>query len=528
MISRLIALFMSIAVLSMSATAHAQEGCIADLDGDGVVNGNDLATVLVGWGSCAGCPGDVNGNGVVNGEDLASVLVRWGGTCAPTVTGISPDAGPLAGGVMVTITGDNLLSPTAVTFGGASATVVSSTKNAVSVIAPAHVSGPAAVLVTTQGGSASAGSFAYFGAPTIASVSPNVSAAVGGTTVHIDGSGFYGVPTVRFGKAASASVTVLSSSQLRVIVPAGQVGASVSVTVTTSSGAASLANGLSYIAAVVPAWATLIEALPDPAIVTSASLRAAITATGYAWRVRDNLTQIEMTLIPSGTFSMGCSASNQYACYPEESPVHNVTLSGAFYMGTFEVTQSQWSAQMGSNPAFHQSASTEVPAAEVPRRPVEQVSWNVVQGFLAATGMRLPTEAEWEYAYRAGTTTAFHGCPAFPDGTNDDALIGEIAWWNSNSIGQPRPVGGRAPNGFGLHDMAGNVWEWVSDWYSEGYYAVSPPIDPAGPATGTYRSLRGGSWNYVLPFWLRASYRIPNGSPDNANDHVGFRVARNP
>ena len=117
-------------------------------------------------------------------------------------------------------------------------------------------------------------------------------------------------------------------------------------------------------------------------------------------------------------------------------------------------------------------------------RPVEAVSWNTIQGFLSATGMRLPTEAEWEYAYRAGTTTAFHGWAGQPAGTNDDSLVGNIAWYSSNSGGQTRPVGGKAANGFGLHDMAGNVWEWVSDWYGSSYYASSPLEDPQGPTSG--------------------------------------------
>jgi len=277
-------------------------------------------------------------------------------------------------------------------------------------------------------------------------------------------------------------------------------------------------------------WATVLEFEPDPAVVTNASLRKAIAATGLPWRVRDNGTNIEMLLVPPGTFNMGCSASNQWSCVFHENPIHAVTLTNAFYIGRYEVTQAQWTARMGSNPSWFQSASAQVPAAQVPSRPVETVSWNTVQGFLSSTGLRLPTEAEWEYAYRAGTPTAFHSMPGFPSGTNDDTQVGNIAWWGSccggNSASQTRPVGGKAANSLGLHDMSGNVWEWVNDWYSSTYYGSSPSTNPAGPATGTERVVRGGSWT-DQSMDLRSSYR---GSimPGYTYMSVGFRVARAP
>jgi formylglycine-generating enzyme required for sulfatase activity len=279
-------------------------------------------------------------------------------------------------------------------------------------------------------------------------------------------------------------------------------------------------------------WATVLEFAPNPAVVANGSLRKAIASTGLPWRVRDNSSQIEMLLVPPGTFNMGCSASNQFACASDgrESPVHAVTLTNAFYIGRYEVTQAQWTARMGSNPSFHQRASAEVPAAQVPNRPVEQVSWNTIQGFLSATGLRLPTEAEWEYAYRADTTTAFHSMPGLPNGTNDDNQVGNIAWWGAysdgNSAEQTRPVGGKAANALGLHDMAGNVWEWVNDRYSSTYYASSPSTNPPGPATGTPRVLRGGSWVCVTGD-LRSSVRY-GVSPGATYSFLGFRVARAP
>ena len=276
----------------------------------------------------------------------------------------------------------------------------------------------------------------------------------------------------------------------------------------------------------VPSWATLIEAQPDPAVVTSATLRAAITATGLAWRVKDTATQMEMLLIPPGSFQMG-----EQGWAP---PVHTVTLTNAFYLGRYEVTQAQWQARMGSNPSYFQSASTQVPTAQVPNRPVEQVSWNMIGGaggFMAQTGMRLPTEAEWEYAYRAGTTTAFHGFTGYPNGTNYDSLVVNIAWYyggscSAGSACQTRPVGGKASNGFGLHDMSGNVLEWVNDWHSSSYYESSPAQNPPGPASGSYRALRGGAWNGATPF-LRASNR-GYGTPGYTGSNVGCRAARSP
>lgn len=276
----------------------------------------------------------------------------------------------------------------------------------------------------------------------------------------------------------------------------------------------------------VPAWATLIEAAPDPAVVTSSIHRNAIIATGLAWRVRDNASQIEMLLVPPGTFNMGCSPSNLHGCSIIEKPVHAVSLC-PFYIGRYEVTQAQWTARMGSNPSSFSFF------ADSPNRPVENVSWNTIQGFLLATGLRLPTEAEWEYAYRAGTTTAFHSMPGFPNGTNEDMLVGSIAWFSGNNGPWPEPtygtkvVGQKAANALGLHDMSGNVWEWVNDWFSGNYYASSPSTNPPGPATGLSRVLRGGSWTDDSRY-LRSSRR-DNAAPGDPSYLVyGFRVARSP
>jgi formylglycine-generating enzyme required for sulfatase activity len=202
-----------------------------------------------------------------------------------------------------------------------------------------------------------------------------------------------------------------------------------------------------------------------------------------------------------------------------------VTLTQAYYLGRYEVTQAQWTAVMGSNPSFFENPSAEVPAAQVPFRPVEQVSWNDIQDFEAATGLRLPTEAEWEYACRAGTQAAFN---LSPDGTNDDGLLGQLAWFSSNSAGQTRPVGQKLANNLGLHDMHGNVFEWCEDWKDHNYYSQSPTVDPLGPESGSNRVVRGGSLDGSLGSTdCRASWRDGYDPVDRVSV-FGFRAAKSP
>jgi formylglycine-generating enzyme required for sulfatase activity len=257
-----------------------------------------------------------------------------------------------------------------------------------------------------------------------------------------------------------------------------------------------------------------VEATPDPAVVTDITLRSAISASGLAWRVRDTATQMEMLCVPAGTFVMGCTASNQYECYGNENPAHSVTLTQAFYMGRYEVTQGQWVAMMGSNPSYFQGESY----PDAANRPVENVTWNNIQGYLSATGMRLASEAEWEYACRAGTTTAFN------NGSSDDASIGTIAWYDWNSGNQTHSVGGKAANALGLYDMSGNVSEWVNDYWLE--YSCGAQTNPLGPVSGTSRVLRGGSW--LQPSRDVRSSDRDGTYPFDPMQYLGFRVARNP
>jgi formylglycine-generating enzyme required for sulfatase activity len=531
-LQRLIVL-MSVLALSCGVVHRASAQCPGDVIPSGTVNGTDLAEVLALWGtSGAGSGADVNGDGMVNGQDLASVLGGWG-PCSPVINAVTPNVGTIAGGTTVTISGAYFSGTTAVAFGGAPATQVSVVNSTtLTAVTPAAVAAAVEITVTANGRVGSLSNAYSYSGSSITGVVPRVGAAQGGSAVVITGAFLANTSAVWFGDVPAQSFTQVSDTQVNAIAPAGMAETSVDVRLTTPAGLLVAPAAYSYVSIVVPTWATLIEAQPDPAVVWDADLRAAIAATGLAWRVKDTATQIEMVLIPPGSFQMGCSAFPQnplFGCSFIENPVHAVNLTNAFYLGRYEVTQAQWQARMGSNPSYFTNASAQVSTAQVPNRPVERVSWNMVAGaggFMAQTGMRLPTEAEWEYAYRAGTATPLHGFTGYLNGTNDDTLVGNIAWYDSNSNSQTRPGGGKAGNGFGLHDMAGGVWEYVSDWYSDSYYASSPAQNPAGPSTGYFRLGRGGSWNN--PYYdTRASTR-GTITPTEAFNIIGFRAARNP
>jgi formylglycine-generating enzyme required for sulfatase activity len=342
------------------------------------------------------------------------------------------------------------------------------------------------------------------------SLSPDIGPVSGGQLVTIRGRNLGSVTAVRFecGAGKPADVTIVSQDYftLSFYTPAGVEGSCGIISLEWSypngknGPTLRLANAYRYAEVATPDWATLIEALPDPSVVTDPALRDAIIATGSAWRIIHNETQIEMVLIPAGSFEMGCTADNPIYCQLYESPVHPVTLTEPFYMARYEVTQAQWTAVMGSNPSQFQG-----PKYDPFTRPVEGLFWQDARNFVCTTGMRMPTEAEWEYAYRAGTTTDFHGTPAFPNGTDDPSAADAIGWFGDipsqgeqpdcvpNSGGAPQPVGLKAANGFGLHDMAGNVMEWVGDRF--GVYSDEAQIDPMGDETSNQRVARGGAWD---------------------------------
>jgi len=258
--------------------------------------------------------------------------------------------------------------------------------------------------------------------------------------------------------------------------------------------------------------------------------------------VFENEIGMKFRLIPSGTFQMGS---------PEDEPrrldehLHKVTLTRAFYMGVYPVTQGEWTRVMGSNPSWFSSSgrgSDEVSGQDTSRFPVEQVSWNDAQKFLVklnalacAPGLlyRLPTEAEWEYSCRAGTTGpfsfsgAFNGYKVNYNSNGYKAILPYGTHDKGPCLERPSTVGSYKPNGFGLYDMHGNVWEWCLDWddgISNDYYYSSPPEDPAGPLSSHsgLRICRGGSWRSP-PCDCRSAMRSP-WEPEERTYECGFRV----
>ena len=229
-----------------------------------------------------------------------------------------------------------------------------------------------------------------------------------------------------------------------------------------------------------------------------------------------NGVKLEMVLIPAGEFLMGSPDSDKDA-QRREKPQHRVRITKPFYLGKYLVTQEQWEAVMGNNPSRFKG----------PKNPVEHVSWDDCQQFLEKLNAKvggggssqLPTEAQWEYACRAGSTTRY----CFGD---EESGLGEYAWYDANSGSKTHPVGEKKPNAWGLYDMHGNVWEWCQDWYDGGYYANSPTDDPTGPPGGSVRVLRGGSWHDAA----RCCRSACRGSlrPGYRDRTLGFRVARVP
>jgi formylglycine-generating enzyme required for sulfatase activity len=212
----------------------------------------------------------------------------------------------------------------------------------------------------------------------------------------------------------------------------------------------------------------------------------------------------DFVFIQPGSFHMGDAING---------PPHTITLTHGFFLQKTEVTQAQWIAVMGSNPSKFSTCG--------PNCPVESVNYDEVQKFIAAlnkqTGKhyRLPTEAEWEYAARAG---------AVGDLVEREDFAFQ-AWISENSGYKTHPVAQFPPNAWGLYDMAGNVWEWVSDWWSP--YTAAPWSDPTGPETGKYRVLRGGAWDQPATMARPAARNIVYTPESRLND-IGFRLARTP
>ena len=217
-----------------------------------------------------------------------------------------------------------------------------------------------------------------------------------------------------------------------------------------------------------------------------------------------------MIAVEGGTFQMGATSEQGSDAGSDESPVHSVTLS-SYYIGETEVTQELWEAVMGSNPSYFSG---------YPQRPVESVSWNDCQEFitklnnLTGKNFRLPTEAEWEYAARGGNKS--NGYKYSGSNTIDD-----VAWYTDNSSSKTHDVKTKQVNELGIYDMSGNVWEWCQDWY--GSYSSGSQTNPTGPASGSGRVRRGGSWGNYAEFC-----RVSNRSdyyPDYSTYDLGLRLS---
>ena len=233
-----------------------------------------------------------------------------------------------------------------------------------------------------------------------------------------------------------------------------------------------------------------------------------------AEKTHTNSIGMEFILIPAGEFVRTIPERRNDIGEVVPATRAAVTISTPFYLGVYEVTQVQWQTIMGNIPSKFKGR----------HNPVEQVSWDDAQEFIRRLNAkeghnryRLPTEAEWEHAARAGTSAEY----SFGD---DESALGQYAWYTDNAGQKTHPVGQKLPNPWGLYDMHGNVWEWVQDWYGE--YPASSVPDPAGPSSGVYRVDRGGCWlstenpcRSASRGYFSADYRLP---------FIGFRLALSP
>jgi formylglycine-generating enzyme required for sulfatase activity len=225
-------------------------------------------------------------------------------------------------------------------------------------------------------------------------------------------------------------------------------------------------------------------------------------------KIKDTIIGMKFTHIPAGDFMMGSDK------YNHEQPVHKVMIKNPFYLGTYPVTQREWKAVMGNNPSRFEGDDN---------LPVEKVSWDDVQKFIKKLNAseetdkyRLPSEAEWEYACHAGTTTRY----SFGD---DESELSEYAWYEDNSGSKTHPVGQKKPNPWGLYDMHGNVWEWVQDTWHDNYNGA-PTDGSAWEGSGSNRVDRGGSW-YNRAGLCRSAYRFVNDQGIRGL-YLGFRLVR--
>jgi formylglycine-generating enzyme required for sulfatase activity len=257
------------------------------------------------------------------------------------------------------------------------------------------------------------------------------------------------------------------------------------------------------------------DTTPEPSITPTPTptLKPTPTPTADLGETFTNTIGMEFVTIPAGEFEMG-SPSDEEGRFENEGLVHPVNIKKAFHMCRYEVTQKQWRAIMGDNPSYFTGDDL----------PVEWVSWDGVQEFIKKLNekegtdkYRLPSEAEWEYACRAGTTTRY----SFGD---SKSKLGDYAWYTDNSDKKTHPVGQKKPNSWGLYDMHGNVWEWVQDrWHSN--YDGAPADGSAWEGDDANRVIRGGGWLDYAAGYCRSAFRS-HGSLRGRGNAIGFRILK--
>ncbi len=372
----------------------------------------------------------------------------------------------------VTVASSGSVTVTGVAPGSATITVTASAP-ATSTFAAATVERPVTVRVV-QAPNALTG----------LTVSPDTGTVAAGADLTLVPAAQTGDPAVTVSYAwVSSSPAVASVSDAGVVTGVAVGSATITVTATGSA----------------PGFTTSTREVTVPVTITAP---APVLGIGFG--------EEQFAVIPGGTFVMGTPSGGD----ADERPLRTVELF-VYGMQKTEVTQAQWRQVMAGtgfeNPSFHTACGDTCP--------VEQVSWDDIQLFLTrlnavATGSfyRLPTEAEWEYAARAGTTGDYGGT----------GVLNEMAWWEGNSGGRAHPVATKLPNAWGIHDMHGNVWEWVRDWY--GPYPAVNEMSPQGPLTGSARVRRGGSWDDD-PDSMRSGNR-GSGTPSTRRHDRGFRLVR--
>jgi sulfatase modifying factor 1 len=331
--------------------------------------------------------------------------------------------------------------------------------------------------------------------PTITKVDPTTVSIVGGTEITITGTGFKAnpLPIVTFNGYQATYVKVINITTLKVFVPPGVTGPADIVVQDAKAKVRSMPfRGFNY-------YEEVVSAPPD-----SVSTEIIFTEGN------------DMVLIPAGEFQMG-NSFNELG--NETRPVHTVYLD-AFYMDVYEVTNAQYKKFMdatGYKAPYYWNDST----YNAPNTPVVGVSWNDAKAYAEWADKRLPTEAEWEKAARGGLVGKRYswGDNITHDDANYSGIGGKDVWTCTS------PFGSFAPNGYGLYDMAGNVWEWCADWWADNYYVSSLKSNPKGPDSGSYKVLRGGSWSNP-DYTLRTAYRTGAFNPPYVFNDFGFRCVK--